>query len=147
MKYTVDASVFVSAAREAEENHQASLRFLRMLEARGVTVVCPTLVLPECAAAIARPTGSAALATELVKLVVSFPGMDLVPLSAGLSTAAARVASLYRLRGADAVYAAVAVELGAVLVTWDREMLERCSGVVKTITPEYALRSRSRKGS
>jgi predicted nucleic acid-binding protein len=144
LNYTVDASVFVSAARDDEENHRTSLRFLRMLEARGAAVVCPTLVIPECSAAIARPTGDPELAAELVNLIVTFPGLQLVPLSAELATAASKMACQHRLRGADAVYAAVAADVQSILVTWDHEMLERCPSAIRTITPGQALRMRRR---
>ena len=39
------------------------------------------------------------------------------------------------LRGADSVYVAVAEAYDAILVTWDVEMLERGSELVKTMTP------------
>ena len=48
---------------------------------------------------------------------------------------AAEIAISYRLRGADAVYAAVALEFGTTLVTWDGEMLQRAPAAVPTMTP------------
>ena len=67
MNCTVDASVFVAAARLEEAGYATSREFIRRMQT--VDTFCPTLVLPECAAAIVRPLGDIALARELVALV------------------------------------------------------------------------------
>ncbi|MCK5382086.1 MAG: hypothetical protein KAJ81_11470, partial [Candidatus Latescibacteria bacterium] len=85
MNCTIDASVFVAAVRVEEDNYTVSRRFLQQVRAEAVTVFCPTLVLPECAAAIARPTGDAALVEELTMLIESYPGLSLVALELSLA--------------------------------------------------------------
>jgi predicted nucleic acid-binding protein len=135
MNLTVDASVFVAAARVEEAHYSISRQFLRQARSLGATLVCPTLILPECAAAVARPTGDAVLAQELVDLVEGFPGLQLVPLEVHLAREAVQVATTHRLRGADSLYIAVAAAFQAALITWDTEMLERGSEVVDTSTP------------
>ena len=45
------------------------------------------------------------------------------------------MAAQYRLRGSDAVYAAVALRFGASLLTVDREQRERVAGVQPAYTP------------
>jgi len=108
-----------------------------------VTVFCPTLVLPECAAAIARPTGDAAWVEELTRLIESFPSLHLVPLDLPLARRAAQIAAIHRLRGADAIYAAVAETFNATLITWDAETLQRGPAIVSTLTPaEWVERQR-----
>ena len=62
MSLTVDASVFVAASRADELHYTASRQFLQQARAQRFTLCCPTLVIPECAAAIARPTADATLA-------------------------------------------------------------------------------------
>ena len=64
VKFTIDASVFVASARSDEPNYLISRDFLR--EAQTHEVYCPSLVLVECAAAIARQTRDPSLAEELV---------------------------------------------------------------------------------
>ena len=91
--------------------------------------------MPECAAAIARPTGDATLAAELVPLVENFPRLQLVPLDVPLAHRAVQVARDYRLRGADSVYVSVAETCDSGLIAWDDEMLERGADVVSTKTP------------
>jgi predicted nucleic acid-binding protein len=135
MSLTIDASIFVAAARGQEAHHLVSRQFLRQARSQDVPVFCPTLVLPECAAAIVRPTGDTTLGEELVALIAGFPGLRLVNLDLPLAQQAVQVATHHRLRGADSVYVAVAEAANATLITWDDEMLERGAGVVTTLTP------------
>ncbi|MCK5118295.1 MAG: PIN domain-containing protein [Candidatus Latescibacteria bacterium] len=144
MNCTIDASVFVAAVRVEEDNYTISRRFLQQVRAETVTVFCPTLVLPECAAAIARPTGDAALVEELTMLIESYPGLSLVALELPLARRAVQIATAHRLRGADSVYVAVAEAFDAPLITWDMEMLQRGPAVVPTHTPtEWVGRKRA----
>lgn len=137
MSLTIDASVFVSAARPSEKLYPLSFRFLHRV--KGTRIFCPTLVLAECGAAIARPTGDSLLSGRLVDLIRYFPGMTQVPLDQSLAFRAAEIAIGNRLRGADAVYAAVAENFDATLVSWDEEMLERSPQSVRAINPERWL--------
>jgi len=135
MNLTVDASVFVAASRADEVHHQASRQFLQQIQAQQCDLYCPTLVLPECSAAIARPTADAQLAEELVLLIQSLPRLHLVPLDVTLAQHASQVARDHRLRGADSVYVSVAGIFDSKLVAWDAEFLERGASVVTTMTP------------
>ncbi|HOE45176.1 MULTISPECIES: type II toxin-antitoxin system VapC family toxin [Methanothrix] len=139
MNLTIDASVFVSAARPSEELYSMSYRFLQ--EVKGMGIFCPTLVLSECGAAIARPTGDSLLSRRLVSLIRHFPGVTQVPLDYSLALRAAEIAIENRLRGADAVYVAVAEEFDAALISWDAEMLQRSPEFVQTMSPEQWLES------
>lgn len=139
MNFTIDASVFVAASRPAESNHTISFEFLQRIDKQDILTSCPTLLLTECAAAIARATHNENLAQQLVILVEALPGLTLVPLSRTLAYRAAEIAIRHRLRGADAIYVAVAEQVGHILVSWDHEMLERGQAIVKTATPADIL--------
>jgi predicted nucleic acid-binding protein len=52
---------------------------------------------------------------------------------------AAEIAIRQRLRGADAVYIAVAERMESTLVSWDQEMLERGQAIVTTARPDNLL--------
>ncbi len=123
MNCVIDASVFVAASRSTESHYAASNQFLQLVQELKSSIFCPTIVLAECSAAIARQTDKSELAEMMVKLIKDFPGLRLVDLSITLASQAAQIAADYRLRGADSVYAAVAKETGATLITWDAEML------------------------
>ena len=144
MNCTIDASVFVAAVRLEEDHYTVSREFLRQAREEAVTVLCPTLVLPECAAAIARPTGDSALVEELTVLIEDFPGLRLVSIDLPLARRAVQIATTHRLRGADSIYVAVAEMFNATLVTWDAEMLQRGSAAIQTLTPtEWRKRQRT----
>jgi len=136
MSYTIDASVFVAAARPAETDHAASLQFLEQIQQGQLSTTCPTLLLAECAAAVARATEDEALAEQVIALLEAFPGLTFISLSLDLARRAAEIAVHHRLRGADAVYVAVAERSGSTLVSWDREMLQRGRAIVVTATPD-----------
>lgn len=145
MKITIDDSVFIAATLTGEPHHAVSLTFLK--EARGAQpeVLCPSLVLPECAAAIARRTGNSILAQTLVAEIEIWPGMQLVSLNVSHARRAAEIAAIQRLRGADSVYVAVAEEFATTLITWDSEMLQRGAAMVTTISPDDWLKARQTK--
>ncbi len=132
---TVDANVFISVASLADVFHADSDKFLRRVRRSQLRIYCPTLLLPETASGIVRPPGDALAAQMVIVSVETFPGMSLAALTEARAHEAARVALTCRLRGTDAVYVALAQELGTTLITWDGEMLARGAQAVPTMTP------------
>lgn len=132
---TVNANVFVSASSRGDISHADSDLCLARIRHFGQEVHCPTLILPETASAIVRPTSNLVAAQMAIVSVETFPGMRLETLTDQRAQRATQVALTYRLRGADAVYVAVAQEFGATLITWDKEMLTRGGLAVPTMTP------------
>ncbi len=139
MSVVIDASVFVAASRTNEPHFAESVRFLRDLKNELVEIYCPTLLLPECAGAIARATGSMQLAHDLIGLIETYPKLLLVPLTQATAQRTAVLASRHKLRGADAIYVTLANELRSILVTWDGEMLGRGAASTSTMTPTQWL--------
>lgn len=134
--YTVDASVFLNAFNPYEAGHEISRSFLRRLQDQAMPVVVPTLLLPEVAAAVRRGRGDESLARQFALALSRLPHLVWIPLDMALARQAADVAARHRLRGSDAVYAAVALRFGCALVTLDREQRERVSGLVPAYFPE-----------
>lgn len=137
--YTVDASVFLNAFNPYEAGHEESHRLLALLQEQAAPIVVPTLLLPEVAAAIGRGRQDADLARGFVTTLGRLPHLVLIPLDTTLAQQAADVAAQHRLRGSDAVYAAVALRFGSILVTLDREQRERVADVLLTRYPAEAL--------
>jgi len=133
--YTIDASVHVSALNPTEVDSRASQAFLAMVQQEQTPLFCPTLLLVEVAAAVAGAVGDAGRAMALATALRGWPNQLLVPLDEMLAEQAASLAATTRLRGADAVYAAVAQYYGTTLVTLDRRQLERLSPVLRTARP------------
>jgi len=139
LRYTVDASVFVNAFNPHEEGHAESLRILSLLHERGDPVIVPTLLVAEIASAIARATDDSAGALEYALATSALPHLTLIPLTSAVARQAADLAATHRLRGADAVYVAVARRYGTTIVSRDEEQRRRSAAVVTCRTPEQAL--------
>ena len=132
---TIDANVFVSAASTSEIQYSTSTEFFVRVLQLSERLYCPTLLVPETIAGIYGPTNDILLARRTVSGVDQFPELILVNVDTVLANAAANVVIQCRLRGADAVYVAVAQEYGTMLITWDQELLERGVLAVPTMTP------------
>lgn len=120
---TIDTNVFVSARVRTEANQAMSDQFLKQTALKAVRVYCPTLVLPETAAAVTRATNRAVLPSLARVQIETFPNLSLEELTLDRARRAADIAITCRLRGAGAAYAAVAQEAGTTLITWDAERL------------------------
>jgi predicted nucleic acid-binding protein len=67
------------------------------------------------------------------------PNITMVALDVALSHQARALAAQYGLRGADAVYAAVAQQAGSTLISLDHEHLTRLGSIVMVRTPAAVL--------
>ena len=140
---TIDASVFVSSLRAMEFNAPASQAFLNHLRQERAVVVCPALALTETVAAIALTSRDTASALEAGITLDALAGLSFIPLDSVLAREAAAIAAAHFIRGADAVYIAVALRHNTSLITWDNEMLQRGAAVVPTLTPADWLASQA----
>ena len=143
-RYTLDASVFVNAFNPYEAGHAESLRILSTIQERGDPVIVPTLLLPELASAVARATDDADGAIQYAHATAALPHLTLVSLTTAVARQAAELAAVHHLRGADAVYVAIARRYGTTLVSRDEEQRTRGAAVVVCQTPEEALRGHQR---
>lgn len=132
---TIDASVFVSAFTPTEIAHQASKAFMMKIRNQGMPIIVPVLVLPEISAALARGQNKPELGKSFVQELKAFPNITFVDVDETLADLAVDVAANHRLRGSDAVYAAVVLRFGTQLVTLDREQLERLPKVLPVKSP------------
>jgi predicted nucleic acid-binding protein len=131
----VDASVWVSAFLPADAHHAVALHFLRRTVERGDATVLPNLALAEIGGAIARRTGDPALAAGALALIRRLPLLTIHAVDEGLGEAAARLAVSTGLRGADAVYVALAASSDAPLVTFDREIIDQAGAGARVVMP------------
>ena len=142
LRYTVDASVFVNAFNPHEEGHAESLQILAAIQERGDPVIVPTLLVPEIASAVARASDDIVGAMQYANATAALSHVMIVPLTPALARLASELAATHRLRGADAVYLAVARRYGTTLVSRDEEQRTRGSAVTICQTPEGALSGR-----
>ena len=140
---TLDASVLVAAASPDDPAGVDAAAVIDAAIQAGLTVHQPSLAFVEVAAAIARRTGDETSAFEAVEALGTMPGIVIHPLDLDAAAEAAFLASRLRLRGADAVYAAVAHRLETILITLDDEMLARSRPLIDAVVPAEWLSRRS----
>ena len=132
---TIDASVLVAATLEDEAASPESRELLRVAGRAGVAIHEPAIAVVEVAAGVARRTGRRDIVASSVRLLLALPGARFHQLDVPVAVHAAGHAADLGLRAGDALYAALAHEVGCTLVTLDRELLERASGIVDVCTP------------
>ncbi len=135
----VDASVFTSVYVQADTHHGPSRQWLRRYVLSGQRLVAPPLLAVEVASAVARRTNDSACGEHALNGLLQLSALRLITINRRLYIAAARLACDLRLRGADAVYVAVAERLGVPLITWDNEHLTRGAQRITVYTPDTAL--------
>ena len=130
-----DASVWISGSVAKDLFHASSLRWLQQEVNNGREIYAPVLLLAETSGAVARRGRDSQLGHYAVEWLLRVPALRIVPVDNGLGAVAARLAADLSLRGADAVYVALAYHLGAPLVSWDAEQLQRGRRLVAARTP------------
>lgn len=138
----IDASVWIASVLQDEPRHRDCLVFLHrlVLEQRIATV--PLLAWAEIAGALARRCQDAALGRKVVDTIAAKTWVNGVAIDQTLANEAARLAAELRLRGADAVYVALAALRREPLVSLDDEMIERAAPAVDALTPRLWLARR-----
>jgi predicted nucleic acid-binding protein len=134
--YTIDASVHINALNPAEAGSAGSQAFLTRVHKEGSPVFSPALLLVEVAAAVARAFDSPAQGIALAKALRLIPGQTWVALDEELAGEASTLGAEHRLRGADAVYAAVARHYKTTLVTADQQQIQRLSQFLDVRRPD-----------
>ena len=137
--YTVDASVWINAFDQRENGHVDSREFLQLIKIHGLEVAVPTLMLVEVAGTISRTRGDINQAIAFAEALAVLPHVTFYDLDNTAAHQSLILAANRKLRGADAVYAALALQVGSTLVTLDKEQLNRLTGIVATITPTDAI--------
>lgn len=132
----VDASVMVSALRPGDVNHQVSRAWLDRQINEQRPLAAPYLLLSEIAGAIARISGEPLVGHTAVASVLAIHSLTLIPDLGEPPTLASQLAANLQLKGADATYVALAMQLQMDLVSWDREQLEHGGRVVTTRRPD-----------
>lgn len=139
---TVDAVIWVAAAREEEPEHRSPRAVIAAVVSDDVPVHQPALTFTEVAGAVRRRSGSPEVAEAAVVTLSSMPTMVVHPSGLEEAMDAARLAAWMGLRGPDATYLAVARSTGSPLVTLDQELLDRSPPDVRVMTPERWLAAR-----
>ena len=125
----IDASVWVAAVDIQDPSHASARGCLQSLVRDDVVVIVPVHARVEVACALARRFDDADLAQQLTETMFGAAFLREVPITDVFAREALILGTASRLRAADALYAALARAEDAVLITLDRELLERAGGV------------------
>ncbi len=131
----LDASVCVAIFREDEPGHATATAWLAAAILADEPIVAPVLLLAEVAGALARAVLDDRFALAATELLRSRRLLELFPVDEKLAARAAALAATLRIRGADALYVALADQLEIPLITFDRQQLERGGQVVTARRP------------
>jgi predicted nucleic acid-binding protein len=137
--WTLDASVVVRSFDPVDPEHIVCKNLLDTLDARALPVIVPRLLLVELAGAVRRLLCDPVRARLAVQAWQALPHVQIASLEDALLAEAADLAADRALKGADAVYVAVAKQFNCTLVSLDREQRERAAAVVTAVHPRDAL--------
>jgi len=133
----LDASVWVSWFLPNDTNHAATVPWMRATLIAATPIVLPSLCPVEVGGALARRADDV-LARHAVQLILGYPALRIVSVDDTVMHAATDIAIAVRLRGADAVYVAVAEALRLPLISWDMEHTTRAISRIPVFTPDGA---------
>jgi len=131
----IDASVYIALVNAQEQAYARSWTWFERAKAVGEPVVAPAILLAEVAAAVSRGVGDPALAHRAAQHLRRSKVIELMPVTLTLAERAAFIAAEYRIRGCDAIYVALADQLGNCLITLDEQQLERGAAIVNAREP------------
>lgn len=131
----IDASVYVTLVKADEADHAKSWAWFEQAVAAGEPIYAPAILIAEVASALSRGLQDPGLARQILRQLLDSELIDLLPVTRALAEQAAGAAVDHQIRGCDAVYVALARELGDCLITLDRQQLERGAAIVKVRTP------------
>ncbi|MBX3070722.1 MAG: type II toxin-antitoxin system VapC family toxin [Thermomicrobiales bacterium] len=135
----IDASVWLRFLNSGEEHHSATSAWIEKVGFAGRSFAVPAIFLAEIAGAVAR-SGTPDDVLDLVVAEIAQSGfIEVYPVDSSLIVDSVAIIKSTRLKGADAIYAALALRLHLPLVSWDKEHLSRASSVVDVMTPVQAL--------
>jgi predicted nucleic acid-binding protein len=109
------------------------------MESQSTQFAVPAHFLAEIAGVLAQ-TGELDEIIEIeIRSIETSGRFHITPVSVGLGLLAAEIARVAKIRGADAVFVALARGLDIPLITWDRQQRERGGLFCRTLTPVEAM--------
>ena len=130
----IDASVAAAAMIVTDTFRLTARTWLGNARRSGLRNYAPTLLLAELGSAVARASGRAENGTDAIAQFRR-SGLVFIPVSEALATRAGEIAATRGVKGCDAIYVALAEQLGEPLVTFDGEQLMRAAGLIAVERP------------
>jgi len=133
--YCIDASVIVNSLMEKESYCSQSKAFLNMVQEKGIRTFLPEIVIPEITSGIFRATKDENFTFQFTKNLRSILNFSFDSVDSRLADLASWVICKTGLKGADAIYVALAFDYNLELITLDKEQLEKAEKLIKVRRP------------
>ncbi|PDV98019.1 type II toxin-antitoxin system VapC family toxin [Candidatus Viridilinea mediisalina] len=137
--YTIDANIFIRDLDNREPNHNECHALLIHLITHQISIIVPTLVLAEISGTVSRTRRNAIAGRLAAEALHDIPHLTFVSLDESVAREATAIAADRAIRGADAIYVAVAQRYRATLITLDRELTDRAAPIVTIMQPQQVL--------
>lgn len=122
-KFALDTVTFIYFLECHPVYFAAVKELFRLIETAELSAVMSSLVFAELLVPAYRADDINRVKT-LVRLLLNFPNMQVIPLTPEISVEAARLRALYSMRTPDAIHAATALQEGAdAIITNDKGLL------------------------
>lgn len=135
----IDASVWISVLLPEDAHYSEAGAWLASAYLDQDVFAVPAHFPAEIIGVLRRTHHPEAILDETFEMIGNSDLFAIHPVSVELGMLAAVAARTTAVRGADAVYLALAAELGIPLVTWDKQQRERGAAFCRTMTPVEAI--------
>jgi predicted nucleic acid-binding protein len=135
----LDTSVLVGFFLASDAHHSMTVAWFDAWTLRGGDVQIPSLGLVELAGTLRRQQVEQPIIEHTLEQIIRYGKYRVHDLDLVMAQFAATIAFSSSLKGADAVFVALAAWLDLPLVTWDRQQQERGGAFCRTMTPIEAM--------
>jgi predicted nucleic acid-binding protein len=135
----IDASVWLSVILSSDVHHPETRAWSDLISQLGTELAVPAHFPAEVIGVLQRTNHLDNLIDDAIETIVGRGPFTIHPVSVELGLFSAEAARVTAMRGADAVYVALAAWLDTPLITWDRQQRDRGKLFCRTMTPVEAL--------
>ncbi|CAN5628395.1 hypothetical protein BH23CHL4_BH23CHL4_03350 [soil metagenome] len=122
-----------------DAHNQGSETWIASQLAKQQIFEIPSIFAVEVGGALRRRSGNAEGAKRAVSRIHKDPYFQITDLDRRFAVIAADTSVRFGLKGADAIYVALAQNCALPLVTWDNEQREHAGQIIDVMTPAQAL--------
>ena len=135
----IDTSVWIGTLLTGDAHFAESSAWFATQVAENQGFHIPMLIIPELAGVLAQNGVSGPDIAEAAREIIEARTVHLHELALQSTLLATRIAASTGMKGADAVFVALAANLGFPLVSWDKQQRERGAMFCRTMTPVEAM--------
>ncbi len=135
----IDASVWLSVILSEDKHHPEARAWSGLMLLNGTELAVPAHFPAEVIGVLQRTGNPENIIESAIATLTGAGPLTMHPVTVELGLFSVEVARRTAVRGADAVYLALAARLEAPLVTWDRQQRERGRSICRTMTPIEAM--------